>query len=76
MAFDLVLRADGTQWGEDQPALLVGLRGICAVMIDVQGARSDLHSGYYGGVAPNPIHALVQRCEEALKQRAQASVVQ
>ena len=52
--------ADGTQWGEDQPALLVGLRGICAVQIDVQAATTDLHSGFYGGAAPNPIHALVQ----------------
>lgn len=60
LACDLVLSADGTQWSEDQPALLVGLRGICAVVIEVQAATTDLHSGYYGGAAPNPIHALVQ----------------
>lgn len=60
LACDLVLSADGTQWSEDQPALLVGLRGICAVQIDVEAAATDLHSGFYGGAAPNPIHALVQ----------------
>lgn len=59
-ACDLVLSADGTQWSEDQPSLLVGLRGICAVQIEVQGATTDLHSGFYGGAVPNAIHALVE----------------
>jgi acetylornithine deacetylase/succinyl-diaminopimelate desuccinylase-like protein len=56
---DLVLSADGGQWSETQPELLVGLRGGCGIQIDVQGATTDLHSGLYGGVIQNPIHALV-----------------
>jgi acetylornithine deacetylase/succinyl-diaminopimelate desuccinylase-like protein len=40
------------------PALIYGLRGIIYTEIEVRGARSDLHSGAYGGVAPNPLHAL------------------
>lgn len=59
LSCDLVLSADGGQWEEDQPALLVGLKGICALQIDVKGANSDLHSGSYGGAVQNPIHALV-----------------
>ena len=42
----------------DLPALIYGLRGIVYTEIEVRGARRDLHSGSYGGVAPNPIHAL------------------
>ena len=56
---DLVLSSDGGQWEEDQPSLLVGLKGLCAVQIDVTGANSDLHSGSYGGAVQNPVHALV-----------------
>ncbi|HEY7414718.1 MAG TPA: dipeptidase [Ktedonobacteraceae bacterium] len=40
------------------PALIYGLRGIIYTEIEVQGAQRDLHSGSYGGVAPNPLHAL------------------
>jgi acetylornithine deacetylase/succinyl-diaminopimelate desuccinylase-like protein len=42
----------------DIPALISGLRGIIYTEVEVQGARRDLHSGSYGGVAPNPLHAL------------------
>ena len=59
LACDLVISADGWQWTEDQPSLLLGLRGLCALQIDVKGANSDLHSGSYGGTVQNPIHALV-----------------
>ena len=57
---DLVISADGGQWEEDQPAILLGLRGLGAVQIDVQGARGDVHSGVYGGSFLNPIHALAK----------------
>jgi acetylornithine deacetylase/succinyl-diaminopimelate desuccinylase-like protein len=63
LSCDLILSADGGQWEEDQPSLTLGLRGICAVQIDVQGAKSDVHSGTYGGTFMNPIHALVQIVE-------------
>jgi acetylornithine deacetylase/succinyl-diaminopimelate desuccinylase-like protein len=59
-AADLALSADGSQWGKDEPLILLGLRGICGIQIDVKGAKSDLHSGMYGGAIQNPIHALVE----------------
>jgi acetylornithine deacetylase/succinyl-diaminopimelate desuccinylase-like protein len=43
---------------EDIPALLYGLRGIIYTEIEARGARRDLHSGEFGGIAPNPLHAL------------------
>jgi len=55
---DLVLSADGAQYGEDQPSLLLACKGLAGVQIDVRGAKGDLHSGAYGGAVPNPIHAL------------------
>jgi len=44
--------------GPETPALITGLRGIIYTEVEVQGARRDLHSGTYGGIAPNPLHAL------------------
>jgi acetylornithine deacetylase/succinyl-diaminopimelate desuccinylase-like protein len=60
LACDLVVSADGLQWAEDQPIILTGLRGVCALQIDVKGAASDVHSGLYGGSILNPIQALTQ----------------
>lgn len=58
LACDMVLSADGGQWEENQAALTVGRRGLCALQIDLQGAAHDVHSGTYGGTFQNPIHAL------------------
>jgi acetylornithine deacetylase/succinyl-diaminopimelate desuccinylase-like protein len=60
LACDLVLSADGGQWDENQPALIIGRRGLCALQIDLQGAARDVHSGTYGGTFQNPIHALAR----------------
>jgi acetylornithine deacetylase/succinyl-diaminopimelate desuccinylase-like protein len=43
---------------KELPALIYGLRGIIYTEVEVQGATRDLHSGTYGGIAPNPLHAL------------------
>jgi len=60
LACDLILSADGGQWGKDQPALVIGRRGLCAVQIDMKSAAGDVHSGTYGGTFLNPIHALAR----------------
>jgi acetylornithine deacetylase/succinyl-diaminopimelate desuccinylase-like protein len=60
LACDLVISGDGGQFSEDQPALMIGMKGGCGLQIDVFGANSDLHSGLYGGGVANPIHAMVR----------------
>lgn len=59
LSCDLVISADGGQYSEEQPALMIAFKGLAGVQIDVRGARTDLHSGLYGGAVANPIHALV-----------------
>jgi acetylornithine deacetylase/succinyl-diaminopimelate desuccinylase-like protein len=60
LACDLVISADSGQVSEQQPGLLVGLRGLCALQVDVRTAGVDVHSGLLGGVAPNAAHELVR----------------
>ncbi|MCP3986254.1 MAG: dipeptidase [bacterium] len=60
LACDLVLSADGGQWSEGRPCILVSLRGGCGIQIDLKGPDHDLHSGLHGGAIQNPIHGLVR----------------
>jgi acetylornithine deacetylase/succinyl-diaminopimelate desuccinylase-like protein len=55
---DAALICDTHMISERQPSLITGLRGILYAEIAMHGACRDLHSGSYGGVAPNPVHAL------------------
>ncbi|TMC20077.1 MAG: dipeptidase [Chloroflexi bacterium] len=55
---DATLICDTHMPTEDIPALISGLRGLLYTEVEVRGARRDLHSGTYGGIAPNPLHAL------------------
>jgi acetylornithine deacetylase/succinyl-diaminopimelate desuccinylase-like protein len=58
LSADAVLICDTHMISEMQPSLITSLRGILYTEILMQGAKTDLHSGSYGGVAPNPIHDL------------------
>ncbi|HKT38471.1 MAG TPA: dipeptidase [Ktedonobacterales bacterium] len=58
LACDVALVADTGMPAPGVPSLVYGLRGIVYTEIEAHGAKQDLHSGSYGGVAPNPIHAL------------------
>lgn len=42
------------------PTLTTGLRGIICAEITCQGAKTDLHSGQYGGAAPNAVDELAK----------------
>jgi len=57
-AGDAVFVAD-SQWVTfDRPTIVTALRGLVYVEVEAAGARQDLHSGTYGGIAPNPLNAL------------------
>ncbi len=57
---DVALVSDTEMFAPELPTLCVGLRGMIYTEIEVRGARTDLHSGMYGGAAPNPFVALAQ----------------
>jgi acetylornithine deacetylase/succinyl-diaminopimelate desuccinylase-like protein len=55
---DFALVSDSELFAPGLPTLCVGLRGMIYTEIEVRGAKTDLHSGMYGGAAPNPFFAL------------------
>ena len=57
---DFALVSDTEMFAPGLPTLCVGLRGMIYTELEVRGARTDLHSGMYGGAAPNPFVALAQ----------------
>src|SRR3989442_5971351 len=50
---DVVLIADMSYVAPKWPAVYTTLRGLCYAEITVRTAKSDLHSGEFGGAAPN-----------------------
>jgi acetylornithine deacetylase/succinyl-diaminopimelate desuccinylase-like protein len=57
---DFALISDTELFAPGLPTLCVGLRGMIYTELEVRGAKTDLHSGMYGGAAPNPFFAIAQ----------------
>src|SRR5579862_3570533 len=57
---DAAVICDTEMFAPELPTICVGLRGIIYGELVVQGADHDLHSGVYGGAAPNPLQAIAE----------------
>jgi acetylornithine deacetylase/succinyl-diaminopimelate desuccinylase-like protein len=56
---DLVIISDGPVDASGRSRLEFGVRGVLTFELRARGANADLHSGNWGGVAPNPLWTLV-----------------
>lgn len=57
---DAAVICDTEMFAPELPTICVGLRGIVYGELHVQGAEQDLHSGVYGGAAPNPLMGVAE----------------
>jgi acetylornithine deacetylase/succinyl-diaminopimelate desuccinylase-like protein len=57
---DAALVCDMSYYAPGIPAVYTALRGLCYAEISVRTLQRDLHSGTYGGVAPNAIETLAR----------------
>jgi acetylornithine deacetylase/succinyl-diaminopimelate desuccinylase-like protein len=61
----VALVSDTSMYAEGMPSLCIGLRGLVYMEVEAFGPAKDLHSGNYGGAAPNAVYALVELLSKA-----------
>ncbi len=62
---DVALVSDTELFADGVPTLCIGLRGLVYLEIEATGPARDLHSGMYGGTAPNAVYGLVELLSKA-----------
>ena len=62
---DVALVSDTSLYAEGIPTLGIGLRGLVYTEVEATGPARDLHSGLYGGAAPNAVYGLIQLLAKA-----------
>jgi acetylornithine deacetylase/succinyl-diaminopimelate desuccinylase-like protein len=62
---DVALVCDTEMYEAGLPTLNIGLRGLVYMEIEAVGPMRDLHSGLYGGAAPNAVFGLIELLAKA-----------
>src|SRR6185312_15421285 len=62
---DVALVSDTEMFADSVPTLCIGLRGLIYLEIEARGPVRDLHSGVYGGAAPNAVYGLIELLAKA-----------
>jgi len=60
LAADVLLVCDTSATAELRPAIVAGLRGVNHFTVTLTAANRDLHSGEYGGIAPNAAQVMAE----------------
>jgi acetylornithine deacetylase/succinyl-diaminopimelate desuccinylase-like protein len=62
---DVALVSDTSVYADGIPTLCIGLRGLVYTEVEATGPARDLHSGLYGGAAPNAVFGLIELLAKA-----------
>jgi acetylornithine deacetylase/succinyl-diaminopimelate desuccinylase-like protein len=62
---DVALVSDTELFADGIPTLCIGLRGLMYLEVEAQGPARDLHSGIFGGAAPNAVYGLIEMLAKA-----------
>jgi len=65
LSADVALVSDTSLYADGLPTLCTGLRGLIYLEVEASGPKRDLHSGSYGGAAPNAVFGLIELLAKA-----------
>jgi acetylornithine deacetylase/succinyl-diaminopimelate desuccinylase-like protein len=71
---DLAIVCDTNQWDRETPAITTMLRGLANIEMTVLGPDRDLHSGYFGGPARNPLQLICQILAKARDENGHINI--
>ena len=74
LSCNMVLISDTAMFGEDQPSITYGLRGLAYMEVHVTGPNRDLHSGLYGGAVENPANVLCEMITKLIDEDGKIQV--
>jgi len=71
---DVIVIADSTNWAVGAPALTTSLRGVFDFYVEVRTLDHPLHSGMWGGVAPDALMVLTRLLASLHDERGNVAV--
>jgi acetylornithine deacetylase/succinyl-diaminopimelate desuccinylase-like protein len=71
---DAILIADTGNFAVGVPTLTTALRGSTTVDVELSALRGAVHSGKYGGAAPDPVMALIQMLASLHDERGNTAI--
>ena len=74
LSADIAVISDCSQFAPGQPAITHGLRGMVYCELQLQGPKTDLHSGKFGGTITNPANALSQILDSLVDQNGRIRI--
>jgi acetylornithine deacetylase/succinyl-diaminopimelate desuccinylase-like protein len=74
LAADLMITSDGPVHESGRSQIVFGVRGVLSFELRARGANRDLHSGNWGGIAPNPLWTLVHLLASMKNERGEITI--
>ncbi len=71
---DLVITSDGPVHESGRSLVVFGVRGVLTFELRARGAHRDLHSGNWGGIAPDPLWTLVHLLATMKNERGDVTI--
>ncbi|HLH63608.1 MAG TPA: M20/M25/M40 family metallo-hydrolase [Ktedonobacteraceae bacterium] len=71
---DLMIVSDGPVHEDGQSTISFGVRGVLDIELRARGANRDLHSGHWGGIAPDPLWTLVHLLASMKNERGEITI--
>ena len=74
LSADVIVIADSANWDIGVPALTTSLRGLVDCIVELRTLRHGVHSGMWGGVAPDAVTALIRLLATLHDERGDVAV--